>query len=177
MKTLLLTLVLSVPLSSFAADQPKIPAEQAACGDNAVKFNVKRDKNQSTPAKAPTGKATVYVVSQGAYLDGKNGKCGVVTRIGIDGHWVGANCENSYIVFPVEAGTHHLCGNWQTKVWYHPQPAALTSFDAKAGETYVFRARVYNDTSAPSPIDLKVVASDEASLLLASSSLSVSSTK
>jgi len=168
MRLRILVLCVASSLALFpagpSAAQPGNAFVTAACGDNAVKFAVHQEKEHSV-FSAPPGKALVYVIAQGAYID-KPDKCGVVTRVGMDGHWVGANCEHSYMMFKVDPGEHHLCSNWQTKVFYHSQPASILGFNAKPESVYFFRAAIYANTEAPMLIDLEPLNPDEARLLL-----------
>jgi len=36
-------------------------------------------------------------------------------RVGLDGNCAGANRGTSYLWFPIEAGEHHFCVDWQAK--------------------------------------------------------------
>jgi len=35
-------------------------------------------------------------------------------RVGVDGHWVGANNGKSYFFFPIDPGEHNICSEWQS---------------------------------------------------------------
>ena len=175
MKLFAVLLTLSMPLTTVATGQQNNASVPAACGDNSVKFAMQQGQKSAilTPAQ---DNALVYVIAQGAYVDNPS-RCGVITRVGLDGRWIGANCEHSYLTFTVEPGEHHLCSNWQTKVFYHPQPASLIGFNAKAGSVYFFRAAIYGGAQAPLLIDLQPLNPDEAQFLLSTSSSSNSSIK
>ncbi len=118
----------------------------------------------------------IYVVSQldfGGYPIG----CQVVTRIGVDGKWLGANCGNSYLSAVVPAGEHHLCADWQSKVVLSSLPRpALNGFTAEAGKTYYFRARAVYIKGLIS-LDLDPVNPDEGQSLIASVPASISTPK
>ena len=154
---------------------PKQTLVGSACGSDRIKYNT--EKAQEHPALGiKDGSALVYVISR---LDfgGIPVGCQVVTRIGLDGKWVGANCGSSYLSASVPAGEHHLCADWQSTVFLSSRPSpALDSFRAEAGKTYYFQAKaVYMEGSTT--IELAPLNSDEGKLLLASERASVSSPK
>jgi hypothetical protein len=81
----IIILVMFLTLSAYAQDQPAVVG--AACGPKGVNFAVKLDDSQHRLAQPEPGKARIYFVQQtGA------GNCvgACVTRIGLDGAWVGA---------------------------------------------------------------------------------------
>jgi hypothetical protein len=106
------------------AQSPVIPA---ACGASDVRFDVKLDKSQHALAQPEPGKALVYFFQDAA-----------LTRIGIDGAWVGANTNQSYFSDAVDPGEHHL----YAKLDAHDKPVELTHFTAESGGVYSFRRRV-----------------------------------
>jgi hypothetical protein len=65
-----------------------------------------------------------------------------VTRLGLDGAWVGANKGNSYFAYTVESGDHHLCTNWSYAFKSLSKKVGMSSFKAEAGKTYYFQARI-----------------------------------
>ena len=176
MKIPVLLLALVMLVADSATGQQTNGLIPAACGDNAIKFSVQQQKPGQVNLSAPADKALVYVIAQGAYIE-KPGRCGITTRVGVDGRWIGANCEHTYLAFTVEPGEHHLCSNWQTKVFYHPQPASLLGFDAKAGSVYYFRTAIYTNAQAPLLIDLQPIDLDEARFLLSTAQRSSSHSK
>ena len=104
-------------LTSFAAAQNISAVQQAesACGSFQVKFNVATNANPHPETPAQPGKAQVYIIEVYENPTYKIGK-GPTVRLGMDGRWVGADHHDSYLVLPVEAGEHHLCANWQSKL-------------------------------------------------------------
>jgi len=173
MKTLCVAILLS-----FSADaDPAAPAAavKAACGPGDVKFNVRSSEGRQTAPQPEPGKAIVYVV--GEYERPGNELATPTVRVGLDGSWVGANRGTSHLFFPVEAGEHHLCSDWQSMpFWIHVQ-SSLASLTAEPGQTYYFRARIMESSPSVWTLDLEPVNSDEGRLLLATSPLSDSRPK
>lgn len=156
---------------------------EAACGPFNSKFVVKTQAGPHTLRQPDPGKALVYVVEEQkfkAVLD-------VAARVGLDGTWVGANRGDSYFVFSVEPGEHHLCTDWISSFLPNGRIVPLAPLIAEVGKTYYFRVRTSGGPGAlgdgrwqsadAATIDLDPVNSDEAKLLIASSLLSVSHPK
>jgi hypothetical protein len=114
---------------------------QDACGPRNVSFSVKLE-TASQPSKPEVGQALVYFVQD--IDESKSG--GIITRIALDGHWVGAVKDNSYLAIPVQPGEHHICAILQMNAlqrsidFASPKPA-LAHFQAKSEGVYYFRAR------------------------------------
>lgn len=149
----------SLPPNGIAQMQQNIRKAEAACGDPAVNFNVKRVKGQSDVLAPPADFARVVVLEAGlGYADGyfvPKGKSRPkkykklpqaltpTVRMGMDGQWMGALRGNDFITFTVSPGEHHLCaqlqhlGNAGTST---PLPMAyLSDMKASAGQTYYFQ--------------------------------------
>jgi len=111
MKTALALILFAV--SAWSQDQSAIGAAQAACGPKNVKFSAKQDATKHPTPEPDAHKALVYVVQELGEF-----KCGgcALTRLGLDGTWVGANQGTSYFFFWTESGEHHLCLNWQSRL-------------------------------------------------------------
>ena len=99
-----------------------------------------------------------------------------LTKVGMDGAWVGANQGSSYFSLAVGPGEHHLCINWQSRLAVRSRAFAMANFTAQAGEIYYFRERVFPGESDYA-FDLDQVNSDEGKYLVASSAFSVSHPK
>jgi hypothetical protein len=168
MKTL--SVVIFFSLSVFAGDPTAVDAVKIACGPDAVKFNVRSSEGQ-LPAPPPVpGKALVYVVEK---YERPGNELGTPTlRVGLDGSWVGANRGTSHLFFPVEAGEHHLCSDWQSAPFWIGARVSLTSLTAEPGQTYYFRARVMESSPSVWILDLDPINSDEGRLLVGTSPLS-----
>ena len=144
---------------------------EAACGDPSVKFHVLWGQYPFVLPPIAAGMARIYIIELGVPFYNP------ITRIGLDGNWIGATRGGSYIVLSVAAGQHHLCSLLQSGRAVIPSLANLT---AVAGATYYFLSSL----SAPSefttqPIDVDAIQSagidpDKAKLLLAESNPAVS---
>jgi hypothetical protein len=158
-------------VASVFAQNPSAVAT-AACGPEKVSINVKLDKSDHGLAQPDPGKALVYIIQdRGKYPAGYVGT--VVTMIGLDGKWVGANKNNSYFSISVEPGEHHMCACVQSRLGH---PVGLVHFTAEAGNVYYFDARVVASDYGLY-LFLGVVDSDQAKFQIASYPLSVSTPK
>jgi hypothetical protein len=142
MKTMLATLLFSFFLlaaTAFAQNASTGTAVALGCGTVDIKFNVKTDSSQHPAAQPEPGKAVIYFVEDDTQFQSRPLP---VTRIGLDGTWVGANHGNSYFYLAVDPGEHHLCANWQSFVGVgaHHQSAAA-HFTAEAGRSYYFTVK------------------------------------
>ncbi len=158
---------------AFAAD----PSAAPACGPSNTKFDVSTEE-KAAPPTLPDGKALVYVIE--VFERPLNQLAKPTTKIGLDGSWVGANKDNSYFVFPVEPGEHHLCVTWQSVLKTYSRKVGLASFSAEPGKTYYFRTRITQqggDDNTWFTFDLDPVNSDQAQFLIASSPMSTSHSK
>jgi hypothetical protein len=181
-----LVVILCLPTSGLAQDESAIAAAQSACGPKQVKFDAKQDSSQHPTPQPDPDKALVYVIEDlGECLDCyarytlydiASDVSGAVTKVGIDGSWIGANKANSYLFFSTTPGEHHLCANWQSSLEDRAHAFALFGFTAEAGKTYYFRLRLFPGYAAFS-FDLGMVNNDEGKFLVASSPYSVSHAK
>jgi len=171
MKAALFVVLFAV--SAFAQDQAAITAAQAACGPKEVKFDAKQDAAQHPTPQADPGKALVYVVQNLGEMQCSG--C-ALTKVGLDGAWVGATQGSSYVYFPAEPGERHICVNWQSRLEWRSRSLALANFTAEAGHVYYFRVRLLFARSIYS-FDLDPINSDQGKFLVASSAFSVSHPK
>ncbi len=167
-----LVLVILFAASAFAQDQAAIAAAEAACGPKNVKFDAKQDQTRH-PVSPDPSRALVYVVQ-----DIGEAQCTgcALTKVGLDGTWVGANQGSSYFFFNAEPGEHHLCVNWQSRIEIKSRAFAMANFTAEAGRVYYFRSRVVF-TRWDYIFDLDPLNSDQGKFLVASSAFSVSHPK
>ena len=142
----------------------------SACGSKNVSFNVTLDKSHSSLPKAGPGKATVVFIQDfGARKFGIG--VHVIGRVGVDGSWVGAIKDNSYLSVFLEPGEHHICVNLDSEMLINP--VEFAHFTAEAGNVYYFRSRYTSgDNLLLAPVD-----SDEANYQIAMFPLSVSKPK
>jgi hypothetical protein len=166
MRTALIFLLLALP--ALAQERAVTPAAPSACGPDNVKFDVKLDKSQHALAQPEPGKALVYFIQDKGPQSFGIGAA-VEVMVGLDGSWVGANRNNSYLSVSVEPGEHHVCSIMQSI-------RELAHFKATAGEVYYFRERVIL-TRAGLIFSLEPVDSDEAKHLIESFPLSESHSK
>jgi hypothetical protein len=169
---------------AVAQDQPALAAAEAACGPKEIKFDVKQDGTQHPNPQPEPGKALVYVVEDLGQCSQCTGHGNqfftsvslALTKVGMDGAWVGANHGSSYFFFAADPGEHHLCINWQSTLEVRSRAFAMANFTAEEGKIYYFRARVFPGHDDYS-FDLDPVNSDQGKFLVASSVFSVSHPK
>lgn len=154
----------------LAQDQHAIAAAQAACGPNNVRFDVNLDGLQHPAPPPDPDKALVYIVQE---MGQEKCKGCALTKLGLDGNWVGANNGDSYFYFSTEPGEHHLCLNWQSHFGWRSKAFAMANFTAEAGRVYYFRARIFPGHLDYS-FDLDPINGDQGKFLVASSIYSVS---
>ncbi len=142
-----------------------------ACGQGDVSFKVKLDDTQNTLAQPEAGKALVYFIQEKGMPFGP-----LVTRIGLDGAWVGAGKNSSYFSVSVEPGEHHVCASVQSVQSYLGHPVGFLHFKAEAGKVYYFNARVISGEST-AYLFFGAEDSDQAKYQIATFPLSVSSPK
>lgn len=158
---------------AFAQDPAAIAVATAGCGPKDVRFDAKEDATQHPVPQPESGKALVFVVQEFGEVQCKG--C-ALTKVGVDGNWVGANQGNSYFSFAVDPGEHHLCVNWQSRLEWRSRAFALANFTAEADKVYYFRTRLFS-TRSDYVFDLDLVNTDQGKLLVASSAFSVSQVK
>ena len=173
MKALLATLFLG--FSTFAQSNVPVANPEAACGPREAEFQVTTDKSQHSVAKPEPGKALVYVIEdQRQELRRYLGNSDRITKLGLDGTWIGANKGSSYFFFSIEPGEHHLCSSWEFGGKRPQDRISLAHFTAQPGQIAYFRVRVIViSTAGFYSIDLEPVNSDEGQLLVAASPLSI----
>jgi len=157
---------------TLAQDQAAITRAQSACGPQPAQFAVRTEKGAHPAPQTPAGKALVYIVEdQRQDLRPCLGNCGALTRLAMDGAWMGANRGSSYFSFFAAPGEHHLCAGWE-KGGKRPQDrTSLAGFTAEPGRVYYFRVRVTNIAPPAGfySIDLEPLNADQGQLLVAAS--------
>jgi len=170
--------------SALAQDQAALLAAESACGPKDVKFAVKQDPAQHPAPQPESGKALIYVVEDlGQCPDCDGGSKAIstnvdqaLTKVGMDGAWMGANQGSSYFFFAATPGEHHLCINWQSRLEARSRAFAMASFTTEEGKVYYFRERVFPGAHDYS-FDLDPINGDEGKYLVASSVFSISHPK
>jgi hypothetical protein len=109
------------------------------CGDDAVEFDAKQEKeNPGLPALAEGKALIVFVESMPNEM-----KVQSTTRFGVDGAWVGATKGDSYFTVTVDPGDHNLCASMQSAPSRMKKTfTQMTSVTAEAGKVYYFEAAV-----------------------------------
>jgi hypothetical protein len=94
---------------------------------------IQLQKNSPAPAAPEAGKAQVFFIekSEKPPAIGCIG-CSTITRVGVDGAWVGATKDNSYFNISLDPGVHHLCAVLGKEVDAEP-------LSVEAGKTYYFQ--------------------------------------
>ena len=160
--------------SASIAQSVPTGSRPSACGPNDVRFSVRTEPRPSSIPQIPQGASRLVVFSE-SYNVGP--RCdGSVTRLGLDGAWVGANCLGSYLSLDITPGEHHLCATVGSKegVKY----TALDSFSAEPGKTYYFRATVLLGVFDPETfIHMEPLDGDEGAYLMGSWKVSKSQQK
>jgi hypothetical protein len=169
MKAVLVLLLLAAACA-FAQDPAAIAAAESACGPKEVRFNAERDSTQHPAPQAESDKALVYVVQD----IGENQCRGcALTRVGVDGSWVGANQGSSYFFFTATPGEHHVCVNWQSVLGWRAKAFGMADFTAEAGKVYYFRSKFFFEKAQYS-FDLAPINSDQGKYMVALSAYCVS---
>jgi hypothetical protein len=141
------------------------PEARAACGPKFAKFDVRLDKRPFTASQPPSGMARVYIVTQIEPLLFFM-PAPPITRLGLDGQWIGAARTYSYIALDVSPGIHHLCAALPANGSAFARASrslALARLDAQPGHTYSFWALSigFGDSFTLQPINR-----DEAAMFL-----------
>ena len=171
--------------SAFAQDQSAIVASEAACGPKNVNFDAKQETTQHPTPQPEPGKALIYVIEDLGQCPECVSKSNAIftsvdqalTKVGMDGAWVGANRGNSYFFFAADPSEHHLCINWQSRLEIRSHAFAMANFTAEEGKIYYFRERLFPGHAGDYSFDLDPVNSDQGKFLVASSAFSVSHPK
>jgi hypothetical protein len=162
--------------SSLHGQDPADLRAAAGCGPAKIQFLVKTDKSQHVSAQPEPGKALIYVFSE--YVsDPQYQPAGRVTmRVGMDGNWMGASYQSSFLVFNVEPGAHRLCSDVQS-IFASKNLNTATTLNAEANKIYYYRVAVVNNFVQP--VHMVLCSLDEADglLMLSSSVLSTSQPK
>lgn len=169
-KFIFLALLLAAPV--FGQEQATDLRTAAGCGPTKTQFDVKVDKKQHAVTQLESGKALVYVI--GDYeSDPHYHTFGHVTmRAGLDGNWVGATHEGSYISFLVEPGTHRLCSDVQSMFAALQKLSGAAELNAEAGKTYYYRVVVADYDKRQPQLWVKIMDEPEGLLMVSKSAQS-----
>lgn len=161
-RSLFLLAVVNLGLSCWAATLPD------SCGNDAVRFQVKTQKNHPLSAGPDAGKAQIVFIENFEQNEGFCIDCKVTTRVGVDGNWVGANLGSSYFAYSVQPGEHHLCVDWQSDLAGLRQKVGLLSLTAEPDQIYYVEIKVRvmkNSATVEKRLALEPLDSDEGKYL------------
>jgi hypothetical protein len=154
--------------SMYGQDTGALAAAKAACGPGDPKFSVATAPPKGVKA-GNEGKALLYVLEVQDHVAFCPLGCGETVKIGLDGAWSGATKSNSFLVLPVEPGEHHLCAEWDARVWRQHKHLELSSFLAESGKNYYFRVHITPATTdSIEAFHFDAINEDEGKLLVAS---------
>jgi hypothetical protein len=172
----LIASALTFSASLYGQDQGADLRAAAGCGPAKTQFNVKTDKTQHPLAQPESGKALVYVFSE--YIsDPQYQVVGHVTmRVGMDGNWMGASHQSSFLSFGVDPGAHRLCSDVQS-IFAPKNLNAATTLTAEPNKTYYYRAALVDNYGGPIHMILYPLNEADGLLMLSSSALSTSQPK
>jgi len=118
------------------------PQMQAGCGPDQAKFEVQRHAHLHPTGTPESGKALVYVFGDSELDNTAIHIGGLITRVGVDGAWVGAYEHKSYTYFSVNPGEHRLCTSQQSSLKSRrDNNASAITFMAEKGKVYYFRTQ------------------------------------
>lgn len=161
----------------IAQDEATVARTAAGCGADNTQFDVKTDKSQHPQAQASEGKAVVYVFEE-LRTPNELSIGSIIIRIGLDGHWIGADHEKAYFYFTVDPGDHSICANWQSSLKSLSRLSAAISVTAEAGKSYYVEAKVADGSGRHVPqLWLEPLDPAEAQLMIASNAFSTSGAK
>jgi len=158
-------LMMEMPGSSARAqvEAQDAPAVKSACGPMDVNFSVKETNTQATPSMQ-AGKALVYVfedVTNVPLTPAMN------FRVGLNGSWVGALKNMTYLSFAVDPGVQHLCTSLQGHAFFELEKGiTLRQLHTETGKTYYLRLRHVMGKDVMPLVLLEPMDEDEGSLLL-----------
>jgi len=172
-------IVLAVTTAANAQQTTTAPSPIAACGSDTVQFTTQHGETGDASPPESSDKATIYVIEIYNLAD-KGRFARPTVRVAMDGSWLGATQGFSYLRFPADPGTRHLCVRWQSAFSRLSQQLALYNFDAVAGKTYYFRVPIAvegGSSGGAISIDLEPVSDDEGKFLVSEAARSVSKVK
>ena len=157
-------LALASAVLGYGQDANSSGAGAPGCGPAKQKFEVTASKQTPTPAVSDPAKATIYVIQDDGDFDSTPKP---ITRIGVDGQWIGATRTDSYVRASVDLGEHHLCSSWQNFVGFGMgMKTAALHFSAEAGKTYYFRVRdKWRLEHGHGRVELEAIDSDQGQLM------------
>jgi hypothetical protein len=140
--------ILGIAISTLALYAQNGTPGSPGCGAPKEKFDVSTESSQS-PARAEADQGLIYFIQDDSSF---NTRPRPTTRIGLDGTWAGATGGDSYYVFPVSAGIHHICASWQGS-----GPGRIAASVLGAGSSYLSKEAATSFTAEPGGVYYFVV--------------------
>jgi len=150
------------------------PEVISACGPRNVKLTVKTYSSPPRTQAVENVDAIVYVIQD---LPQVPSVLSTITRVGVDGQWVGANQNRSHLSIALKPGIHHVCVSGQWSKLASQDSIALKRVEAKSGTIYYLRVRFLYPSGGGAFLGLETVDEDEGKLLVGTSDFSLSHTK
>ena len=126
----------------WAQDNVSPQMQASSCGPDQAKFEVKRQAHSHPTGTPESGSALVYVFGDSELDNAAIQIGGLITRVGVDGAWVGAYEHKSYTYFSVKPGEHRLCTSQQSSLKSRRNNnASAITFTAEEGKVYYFRTQ------------------------------------
>lgn len=168
---------------AFAAIPSRATTLPPSCGDARTIIDVTTSKHASVSPAPEPGRAKVIFIETA-----DPNAAPVVTRIAIDGAWLGGNRGNSYFESVISPGEHHVCADWQLNRRMIKDDPHFEVFNAEPGHVYYFRVQVnwneiydpvVSDRAVDTHMNLSLIPlnEDEGQYLVLNSKLSTSMQK
>lgn len=134
-----------------------------ACGPDSAKFSVSLNKAETPLPPVPSKLSRLVVLPES--ISPLTGCRYTITRVGVDGKWIGATCVGGYLVAELSSGAHHLCANYQREAI--PHFTALRSVTLVPGRTYYYRVEIIeNSFGGNKALHLEPIDEDEGLMLM-----------
>jgi hypothetical protein len=144
-----------------------------ACGDDKTKVDVAAHEPSSAPPTANATSATLVFVQR--LVESCIG-CSV-TRVGLDGTWIGANKGASFFPVTTAPGEHHVCAFWEAPGARIENKIGLTELEALAGQIYYFEIEIGPRSTGEFAMRLKPISADMGAFFVSRSKQSVATPK
>ncbi len=175
MRTLPCLMLVMLSVSAWGQNYWSIPEVSASCGPHDGTFDVHLESGVSSIKQAAKDEALVYVIQDIPKV--LHVLSAVTTRVGADGHWVGANESRSHFYFALKPGVHHVCVSGQWSKFTSLNSIALKRLVVSAGGVYYLRVRFLSRVNGGIFLGLSTVDEDEGRFLVDTSSHAISHPK
>lgn len=162
-------LTVSCAVATFGQDGA-LTAAMAACGPAQDRLKVTPDSTKQVLTEPEPGKALLFIIEDNGFYNHIVGS-GITYKVGVDGAWIGGiNRRSPTLAISLMPGEHHLCANWQSRLFADIASKAVTlaHLEAQPDKAYYFRIREW-ESQTQVHVDLDPVDSDQGRLLIAAS--------